>query len=182
MLSHPTLLPHLKEELNTMCTRLYLQLIRLFPALPRLGHQAWIANPADEELFPVSGRSLLLPIILPSIYPTIFHLYHQREERLDKEYWERLLRWNKHSDAALLAFFDVDVSVWEGASTSRRSREELFKDAAFALQRLKTTFVPAEKVEVIISMFKAITEQTGAGNHTWNTDSLLPVGHFFSIG
>jgi hypothetical protein len=31
-----------------------------------------------------------------------------REQKPDKEYWARILRWNRHPDLTLLTFFDVD--------------------------------------------------------------------------
>lgn len=174
--SHPTLLPHAKDELDTICQRLYQFGIRLFPALPDPNLQAWISNPEGEEgdSLLVTPRSLLFPILLPPIYPTLFHLYIQQEEKFDKEYSARLARWNKHSDSVLLTFFDLDISYWEQPA-NRRSREELFKDAVYALQRLKTTFIPYEKLEVVVAMFKAIMQQSGTGNITWNMDALLPV-------
>merc|ERR1712168_616034 len=85
-----------------------------------------------------------------------------------------MLRWNKHTDAALLTFFDVNMTAWNLA-VDRHSREQLFVNAVYNLQRLKTTFTPSEKLDVIVSMFKAITKDTSTGNHTWCMDSLLPV-------
>ena len=132
----------------------------------------------------ITPSGLILPLLLPAVHPTLFHLYLQREKGLDTEYWARMLRWNKHTDAALLTFFDVDASVCDellsvdrdSAGTSRRhGRDELFLDAVYSLQRLKTTFTPAEKLDVIVGMFKAITRETGAASHTWSMDSLLPV-------
>lgn len=175
--SHPILLPHAKEELEHTATRLYASIRRLFPALPTLpsSSSSWIHNPeAEEDSMQISANSLLFPMYLPSVYPTLFHLYIQREDKLDQEYWSRILRWNRHSDAALLTFFDVDISLWEQPEDPR-SRDQLFLDAVYALQRLKTTFTPVEKLEVIVQMFKAITEETVTGNHTWSMDSLLPV-------
>jgi len=177
--SHPTLLPHAKDELDTICERLYGFATRLFPALPAPAAQAWISDPEKESVL-VTPRSLFFPVLLPPIYPTLFHLYIQQEEKLDKEYRARLVRWNKHSDSVLLTFFDVDISVWD-LPTHRRNRDELFKEAVYALQRLKTIFIPHEKLEVVVSMFKAIMQQTGTGNVTWSMDALLPVCMFVVV-
>ena len=81
--SHPTLLPHAKDELDTICERLYGFATRLFPALPAPAAQAWISDPEKESVL-VTPRSLFFPVLLPPIYPTLFHLYIQQEEKLDK--------------------------------------------------------------------------------------------------
>jgi len=173
--SHPTLLPHAKEELESISVQLYILVRKLFPALPVSYDQVWISNPdVVDDLMMITEKSLLYPLLLPSLYPTLFQLYIQREGRLDKEYWSRILRWNKHTDAALLTFFDVEISVWE-LPDDRRSRDQLFVQAIYTLQRLKTTFTPVEKLDVIVEMFKAITAETGTSKHTWSMDSLLPV-------
>jgi len=57
----------------------------------------------------------------------------------------------------------------------RRSRDQLFVSAIYSLQRLKTTFTPVEKLDVIVETFKAITAEAGTSGHTWSMDSLLPV-------
>jgi len=130
----------------------------------------------DEESVLITPDHLLFPLILPSIYPALFNLYIQKEEKYDKEYWHRITRWNKHTDAALLTFFDVDISTWD-LKLDRRSRDTTFLQAIYTLQRLKTTFTPAEKLDVIVDMFKAITneKESAGGSFTWNMDVLLPV-------
>lgn len=174
--SHPTLLPHAKDELESISKRLYGSVRKLFPSLPSLDSHAWILDPTleENEAMMITSNSLLFPLLLPSIYPTLFHLYIQREEKRDKEYWVRILRWNKHSDTALLTFLDVDISYWD-LPADRRSRDELFLEAVDSLQQIKMKFTPKDKLEVILAMFKAITGQAGTGNHTWSMDSLLPV-------
>jgi len=200
--SHPTLLPLAREELWSVAERLYDLVRRLFPALPDVSthSQVWLSKPVDpqqqDDVVPddngvmITPSGLILPLLLPAVHPTLFHLYLQREKGLDTEYWARMLRWNKHTDAALLTFFDVDASVCDellsvdrnSAGTSRRhGRDELFLDAVYSLQRLKTTFTPAEKLDVIVGMFKAITRETGAASHTWSMDSLLPVCMFVVV-
>ncbi len=58
-----------------------------------------------------------------------------------------------------------------------------FIQAIYTLQRLKTTFTPAEKLDVIVDVFNAITNEkgeSGAGRgFTWNMDVLLPVIKIF---
>lgn len=55
----------------------------------------------------MSGSSLLLPILLPRLYPPLFTLYALDGERDDDVYWDCVLRLNKQPDLALLAFLGV---------------------------------------------------------------------------
>ena len=98
-------------------------------------------------------------------------LKFQREARQDAIYWERILRWNKHSDSMLLTFLDVDNQfvLEEGP----RQRDRHFLEAIHTLQQLKTTFTPVQKLAVVGDMFKAITESREGV--TWSMDTLLPV-------
>ena len=61
----------------------------------------------------VSASSLLLPMLLPRVYPPLFTLYVLHNERQDEPYWERLLKWNKQSDLALMNFLAVDSKFYE---------------------------------------------------------------------
>ena len=55
----------------------------------------------------VSSSALLLPVLLPRLYPPLFTLYALEKEREDDVYWECVLRLNKQPDVALLAFLGV---------------------------------------------------------------------------
>lgn len=55
----------------------------------------------------VSSSSLLLPLLLPRLYPPLFTLYCLREEHLDAKYWDHTLRLNKQPDQSLLSFLAV---------------------------------------------------------------------------
>lgn len=55
----------------------------------------------------VSASSLLLPVLLPRLYPPLFTLYHLQEEQEDAQYWEHILRLNKQPDQSLLSFLGV---------------------------------------------------------------------------
>lgn len=55
----------------------------------------------------VSCSSLLLPVLLPRLYPPLFTLYHLQEEQADAHYWEHVLRLNKQPDQSLLSFLGV---------------------------------------------------------------------------
>lgn len=55
----------------------------------------------------VSSSALLLPVLLPRLYPPLFTLYALDKERQDTSYWECVLRLNKQADLALLHFLGV---------------------------------------------------------------------------
>jgi len=55
----------------------------------------------------VSSSSLLLPVLLPRLYPPLFTLYTLEKEREEEVYWNCVLRLNKQPDLALLAFLGV---------------------------------------------------------------------------
>lgn len=55
----------------------------------------------------VSSSALLLPILLPRLYPPLFTLYALDKERQDATYWECVLRLNKQADLTLLHFLGV---------------------------------------------------------------------------
>lgn len=55
----------------------------------------------------VGSSALLLPVLLPRLYPPLFTLYALDKEREDDVYWECVLRLNKQPDLALLAFLGV---------------------------------------------------------------------------
>jgi len=170
--SHPTLLPHAVKELESISSRLYTLLRNLFPGLPRPDSILRIPSPGAEDII-VTPTSLLHPLLLPPLHPTIFMLYALRESKSDSVYWERILRWNKHPDETLLIFLDVDQRLYQNQSHSIRDKDRHFLDAINTLQQIKTMFTPKHKLEVVLEMFKAITSTSTS--ITWSMDTLLPV-------
>jgi len=61
----------------------------------------------------VSASSLLLPLLLPRVYPPLFTLYALHNEKHDDLYWDRLQKWNKQSDLALMNFLAVDSKFYQ---------------------------------------------------------------------
>lgn len=59
----------------------------------------------------VSKSALLLPVLLPRLYPPLFTLYALDKEKEDGVYWDCVLRLNKQADLALLAFLGVQQYV-----------------------------------------------------------------------
>lgn len=57
----------------------------------------------------VTSSGLLLPVLLPRLYPPLFMLYALDNEREEDVYWECVLRLNKQPDTALLSFLGVQM-------------------------------------------------------------------------
>lgn len=55
----------------------------------------------------VTSSGLLLPVLLPRLYPPLFMLYALDNDREEDIYWECVLRLNKQPDIALLGFLGV---------------------------------------------------------------------------
>lgn len=83
----------------------------------------------DEDLpRVVSANTLLLPVLLPRLYPPLFTLYVLHNQKQDDLYWDRLQKWNRQSDLALMNFLGVDPKffVEENANGSHFSGMELY--------------------------------------------------------
>lgn len=65
-----------------------------------------------------SSSALLLPVLLPRLYPPLFTLYALDKEKEDDVYWECVLRLNKQPDLALLAFLGVQQYVSQPGETA----------------------------------------------------------------
>ena len=63
--------------------------------------------PSPSASCGVSSSSPLLPVRLPRLYPPLFTLYCLHQERQEADYWDCVIRLNKQSDQALLAFLGV---------------------------------------------------------------------------
>ncbi|EMP24334.1 Alsin [Chelonia mydas] len=98
----------------------------------------------------VTSSGLLLPVLLPRLYPPLFMLYALDNEREEDIYWECVLRLNKQSDTALLSFLGVQI----------------------------TTFTPSDKLKVIQQTFEEISQSvldTLQEDFLWSMDDLFPV-------
>ncbi|KAF7243685.1 Alsin [Varanus komodoensis] len=98
----------------------------------------------------VTSSGLLLPVLLPRLYPPLFMLYALDNEREEDVYWECVLRLNKQPDMALLSFLGVQI----------------------------TTFTPADKLKVIQQTFEEISQNVLENLHEdflWSMDDLFPV-------
>uniref|UniRef100_A0A8C7JPW0 Alsin Rho guanine nucleotide exchange factor ALS2 n=1 Tax=Oncorhynchus kisutch TaxID=8019 RepID=A0A8C7JPW0_ONCKI len=183
------------NEIMSYLARIF-QLVRfLFPDLPEEGgvipepssdpQDKKDSNCADTQRV-VSSSSLLLPVLLPRLYPPLFTLYALEKEREDDVYWECVLRLNKQPDMALLAFLGVQHKFWPVSVPVLGERTEVVsstKDACFAsatetLQQISTTFTPSDKLQVIQLTFEEITKEVVSSlenSFLWSMDDLFPV-------
>ncbi|XP_058469615.1 alsin isoform X2 [Solea solea] len=138
----------------------------------------------------VSKSALLLPVLLPRLYPPLFTLYALDKEKEDGVYWDCVLRLNKQPDLALLAFLGVQQKFWPVSFTmsipaigEKQQVLSSTKDACFAsavetLQQISTTFTPSDKLQVIQLTFEEITQEVQSllkQDFLWSMDDLFPV-------
>uniref|UniRef100_A0A8C1NLN9 Alsin Rho guanine nucleotide exchange factor ALS2 b n=1 Tax=Cyprinus carpio TaxID=7962 RepID=A0A8C1NLN9_CYPCA len=193
------LLPQAVNEIKSYLSRIF-QLVRfLFPDLPEEGgsladppKEKGGSDPAGKQLESpkpgcvVSSSALLLPVLLPRLYPPLFTLYALEKEKEDDVYWECVLRLNKQPDLALLAFLGVQQKFWPVTVTVHGEKQQVLsstKDACFAsavetLQQISTTFTPSDKLQVIQLTFEEITQEVHAllkQDFLWSMDDLFPV-------
>jgi amyotrophic lateral sclerosis 2 protein len=158
-----------------------------------------IASEDNKEALLVSASTLLLPLLLPRVYPPLFTLYALYNEKEDNLYWDRLQKWNRQSDLALMNFLGVDPKFYDEEKNGSHFSGQFIivflgtdflkrifgiLGAVDCLQQLSTTFSPGEKLNVIQSTFqeinKAVQTHHGAG-FIWNMDDLFPVFQFVVV-
>ncbi|XP_043931046.1 alsin isoform X2 [Protopterus annectens] len=200
------LLPQAVKEIKSYLKHIF-QIVRfLFPDLPEEGSvitctaseadahphlylQTSVKDSGSES--PVFGMmvtssGLLLPMLLPRLYPPLFTLYALENEREEDVYWDCVLRLNKQPDLALLSFLGVQQKFWPMAVRSLGEKEKVLsnsKDSCFStavecLQQISTTFTPADKLKVIQQTFEDITQEVLGilqQDFLWSMDDLFPV-------
>ncbi|XP_042350663.1 alsin-like [Plectropomus leopardus] len=196
--SNRRLLRQAVQEVQAFLTHFYSVVRFLFPGLPddggiipeppcspsRTRHNS---NKADYgTVVVVSCSSLLLPQLLPRLYPPLFMLYCLQEEQKESQYWERILRLNKQPDKSLLSFLGVQEKFWpvwtsilgEKKPIVSSSKEACFVSAVETLQQISTTFTPSDKLLIIQKTFEELTQEVKPmleGNFLWCMDDLLPL-------
>ncbi|XP_039907368.1 alsin isoform X2 [Simochromis diagramma] len=194
------------SEIKSYLNRIFLIVRFLFPDLPEEG--GVIPEPTTDlqeknepnstDALPespkparvVSSSALLLPVLLPRLYPPLFTLYALDKEREDDVYWECVLRLNKQPDLALLAFLGVQQKFWpvsipaslpapgEKQQVISSTKDACFASAVETLQQISTTFTPSDKLQVIQLTFEEITQEVQAllkQDFLWSMDDLFPV-------
>ncbi|XP_054642084.1 alsin-like isoform X2 [Dunckerocampus dactyliophorus] len=191
----------LREAVNEVQAYLkhFYSIVRfLFPGLPEDGDilpETPVSPPkiryssnSEEVSFVtvVSCSSLLLPLLLPQLYPPLFMLYCLHDEQQEVQYWERILRLNKQPDQSLLSFLGVQEKFWpkcmsvlgEQQQIVSSSRDVSFVCAVETLQQISTTFTPADKLVVIQRTFEELTQEIKPmqdSDFLWCMDDLLPL-------
>uniref|UniRef100_A0A8B9ZSJ5 Alsin Rho guanine nucleotide exchange factor ALS2 n=1 Tax=Anas zonorhyncha TaxID=75864 RepID=A0A8B9ZSJ5_9AVES len=182
------LLQEAVREIKSYLKRIF-QLVRfLFPDLPEegstipfvatetKGRRSFCSGKSDsrsespEPGYVVTSFGLLLPVLLPRLYPPLFMLYALDNEREEDIYWECVLRLNKQNDTALLSFLGVQVSS--------NTKDACFASAVECLQQISTTFTPADKLKVIQQTFEEISQnvlESLQEDFLWSMDDLFPV-------
>ncbi|KAJ8410132.1 hypothetical protein AAFF_G00211730 [Aldrovandia affinis] len=199
------LLQQAVNEIKSYLGRIF-QLVRfLFPDLPEDGglipesisdspDKKPRSSSSDTPTLPespqpvcvVSSSALLLPVLLPRLYPPLFTLYALEKEREEDVYWDCVLRLNKQPDLALLAFLGVQQKFWpvsisvlgEKMQILSSSKDACFASAVETLQQISTTFTPSDKLQVIQLTFEEITQEVLAllkEDFLWSMDDLFPV-------
>ncbi|XP_074196238.1 alsin isoform X3 [Rhinolophus sinicus] len=134
----------------------------------------------------VTSSGLVLPVLLPRLYPPLFMLYALDNDREEDIYWECVLRLNKQPDIALLGFLGVQRKFWPVTLSILGDSKKVLpttKDACFAsavecLQQISTTFTPSDKLKVIQQTFEEISQSVLASlqeDFLWSMDDLFPV-------
>ncbi|KAL7865516.1 hypothetical protein SRHO_G00107630 [Serrasalmus rhombeus] len=198
--SNRRLLQQAVEEIQSYLKRIF-ELVRfLFPGLPEEGGfipesserraSDSLCSSTDSDTVQqgwfVSSSSLLLPILLPRLYPPLFMLYTLEREREEQVYWECVLRLNKQPDLSLLTFLGVPEKFWPVSISVLGGNKEVLpstKDACFSaavetLQQISTTFTPADKLQVIHLTFEEVTQEVQAllgQDFLWCMDDLFPI-------
>lgn len=199
---HPRLLVHAVAEVKSFCSRLYELVRTLFPDLPPEDKPVVLrsdenAEPLDDDLDVngecVTPNTLIQPFLLPRLYPSLSTLYALNNEKEDKHYWERLMKWNKQSDLSLMTFLGVDqkfinlkfrAGIFNTESQRLSSiKDECFKDAIEALQHISTAFTAFDKLLAIRQTFEEINKevQEGLGDFLWSMDDLFPVFQYVVV-
>uniref|UniRef100_A0A667WVS1 Alsin Rho guanine nucleotide exchange factor ALS2 n=1 Tax=Myripristis murdjan TaxID=586833 RepID=A0A667WVS1_9TELE len=173
--SNRRLLRQAVQEIQAALTHLCSIVRFLFPGLPEEGgvipdHPA---SPPADTCDPEQGcSSLLLPLLLPRLYPPLFTLYCLQEEQKEADYWQRVLRLNRQPDQSLLSFLGVHESI--GSS----SRDACFASAVETLQQISTAFTPADKLLLIQRTFEELTQEVKPlldSHFLWCMDDLFPL-------
>lgn len=198
------LLQEAVKEIKSYLKRIF-QLVRfLFPELPEEGSTIPLSAPpptgrrsfctgktdsgseSPEPGYVVTSSGLLLPVLLPRLYPPLFMLYALDNDREEDIYWECVLRLNKQPDLPLLGFLGVQRKFWpatlsilgESKKVLATTKDACFASAVECLQQISTTFTPSDKLKVIQQTFEEISQSVLASlqeDFLWSMDDLFPV-------
>ncbi|CAJ1079928.1 alsin-like isoform X2 [Xyrichtys novacula] len=201
--SNRRLLRQAVHEVQAFLTHFYSIIRFLFPGLPDDGgilpdppvsqsESRPSSTSAEQGVVVVSCSSLLLPLLLPRLYPPLFTLYCLQEEQEEAQYWERILRLNMQPDQYLLSFLGVQEKFWpvwvsilgEKKQIVSSTKDACFVSAIETLQQISTTFIPSDKLLVIQKTFDELTQEVKPmlkDDFLWCMDDLLPLFLYVSL-
>ncbi|KAI4494098.1 hypothetical protein M0802_009252 [Mischocyttarus mexicanus] len=182
---HPLLLSHAVTELHSITLRIYDIVTLLFPALLRGGKEYVLESEDDDKSKRqlISASAILHPILLPRVHSALFVLYALHNKKEDDAYWERITKWNKQPNIILMTFLDIDQK-FKNLEENSYQKQSYFSEAIEALQQLKTTFSPLEKLLVVANTFRQMTQAVKKhvdSTYSWSMDELLPVFCFVVV-
>uniref|UniRef100_A0AAY5KZJ2 VPS9 domain-containing protein n=1 Tax=Esox lucius TaxID=8010 RepID=A0AAY5KZJ2_ESOLU len=160
------------DEIKSFINRIF-QLVRfLFPDMPEEGGFI-IADPTScvSSSWVVCSSTLLLPVLLPRLYPPLFSLYSLDKEREDSLYWNCVLRLNKQPDLTLLENLGVQQNFWPLSISVLGKKQQVSSCSC-------TKFTPSDKLQVIRQTFEELTQEVQALFHKnimWSMDDLFPL-------
>ncbi|XP_063806524.1 alsin isoform X2 [Pseudophryne corroboree] len=178
------LFPDLPEEGSTLQPSATL---RESPERPHLYNGRTASGSQSPEAgYVVTSSGLVLPVLLPRLYPPLFMLYALEHEKEEDAYWDCVLRLNKQPDTALLAFLGVQERFWptsisflgDSKKVLSNTKDCCFASAVECLQQISTTFTPSDKLKVIQQTFEEITQEAQEAHKEgflWSMDELFPV-------
>ena len=108
----------------------------LFPALPPLDTETFLSDGTA-----IGACTVIHPSLLPRVHSALFVLYALHNKPEDDKYWSRVLSWNRRTPGSLARSLSVEPRL-------EALGEDAISGAVDTLQQLKTTFSPAEKLEV----------------------------------
>ncbi|KAK1336546.1 hypothetical protein QTO34_002577 [Cnephaeus nilssonii] len=182
------LLQEAVKEIKSYLKRIF-QLVRfLFPELPEEGSTIPLSTPLPTERksfctgksdsrsespepgYVVTSSGLLLPVLLPRLYPPLFMLYALRTTG-----GGRLLG---VCPATKQAARHCPAGLPWGAEVLPTTKDACFASAVECLQQISTTFTPSDKLKVIQQTFEEISQGVLASlqeDFLWSMDDLFPV-------
>ncbi|XP_075405089.1 ALS2 C-terminal-like protein [Tenrec ecaudatus] len=139
----------------------------------------------DAQTRDLQVHGLMLPLLLPSLYPELFTLYLLLHEREDSLYSQGITCLSLFPDTRLLEFLDVQKHLWplKDLTLTTNQRDSLVRDKCFlsaieCLQKMITTVDPREKLEVLERTYgeiEATVSRVLGQEHKLPMDDLLPL-------
>lgn len=154
------LLTMAQEEVKHYARKIW----EFYRGLLRLASEARGRPPAENvERSDLDGSCIVLPLILPSVYPELSMLYMLYHEQEDDQYCQGIVDLSLLPDVKLLEFLDIQKQLWplNDLKLTTNQRRSLVKDRCFlsaieCLQKLITTVDPRVKLDILQKTYEEI--------------------------